>query len=272
MKRSNIVAIVLALLFTASCSAITDPGRFNFDAPPSLNLDLRNFEAYADGQIEFRVVEEADPSVPGDTAQLVLRGILEGLDEEGVSPDGDDNASHLALRFPGLIEQYDQLSVRVFVDLNFDGIYNPPDEPGWQEGVVNGAVTIDGSAVVTGFDVAPAPPGNFELDVTGMTPHVAGTQHVAAMLIDVEDGVPVAYWRIADLDDPDFTIFIQEVLEPDSSYDLEMYADFTQDGSFTPLSEPDFDHAWFREYESDGDGDVVESFAHTAMFEELSYF
>jgi hypothetical protein len=265
---------VAALLLTASCSAITSPGRFTFEGdtgpecPPvdesDLGIELRNFETYANDQIEIRVVTTDE--------RQVLRAVLDGLDEEGVSADGTDNAALLCLRFPELVELHGSLVVRTFVDNNigFDGVFQQATEPGWQDVAVDGVAVVDGSEGVTGWDdeLIP-PPGDFELNVTGMLPHIPGTQHIAAMIID-DTGIPVGFYRIADLDDADFQIYVQQILEPDRDYTLEFYADYIPNGFYDPI--PMGDHAWLETYRSDGDGNVVEAFAHNTDFDLLDAF
>jgi len=278
MRTIHIPAFIAVVsLFLASCSAITSPGRFTFDDEPviaecpateaaDLGIEFRNFEAFENQQIEFRVID-VDPT---DGESLVLRGHLDELHPIGVSEDGTDNSTLTCLVFKELIDSFDNLIVRTFVDLNEDGVYDGTSEPGWQDGVSGGVAVVDGSEMSTGIDDPPSPVGSFTYQLTMMGPHTPPTQHLALMIIEPVNGLPVGYFRIAEVDDVNLDIFIGEILEPDADYDVEFYADFVQNGSYDPP--PMGDHSWFESYSSDGEGNIDETFEHNTDFDPLDFF
>jgi hypothetical protein len=276
MNALRISLALVAVTLTASCSAITDPGRFQFEGggggtcpavdPSDLGVELRNFQDFDNDMIQIMVVDT--------TGFLVFRGILEGIDADGIEESPIDDANLLCLRFPELIEAHGSLVVRVFVDFDENGYYDAldaggaPFEPGWEATFEGGFAKVDGTDEPTGVDPPSFPPGNFELEMTEMAPHTPNTQHIALMVIERESGIPVGFYRIPDLDVETPTIFINEILQPDTDYYVEFYADFDRDGQFSSL-----DHSWVEgDYTADGEGDVVESFTHRSPFDDLDFF
>ncbi len=276
MTGFRIVSLT-SLLVCVGCSAITSPGSFQFDAAATgcpeadavdLAIEVRNFEEFEDQQIQIMAVD--------GTNDLVFRAILDHIDHDGVSDDGTDNSARLCLVIPELVDAHDSLVIRTFVDREVNGFYQPVDgtgadfEEGWQDDVTDGVVVIDGTDDPTGFDDPSSASGNFQVSTTGMNVHVPNTQHLAAMVIDPADGVPIGFYRLADVNTSDPVIFLNEILEPDSTYDLEFYVDFVTNGYYDPP--PMGDHSWFREYTSDAVGDISEDFAHNTEFDVLDYF
>lgn len=283
IERLTPAAALLAaplLGFVASCTVITNPGQYEFSTggcpqgsdASDLQVELFNFEDYENQRIEVRLIRDAE--------ELVLRAVLDGIDPTGTEEGNADTSANLCLTFSDAIEAPGRYEVHTFVDCTEgervpcgDGDYQPPAEPGWLSGVLDGYAEVDGTVAPTGFDDPPAfPPGNFELGLTGMGVHLVGTQHFALNVLDPAGNI-VGFARLPKVADADFTILIRGVLQPNTDYTVEMYADFVRNGLYDPIVDGGLgDHSWVRSYRSDGEGMLVESFAHVGTFEPLDSF
>ncbi|MBW2462136.1 MAG: hypothetical protein JRH11_10855, partial [Deltaproteobacteria bacterium] len=205
----------LGLLFLASCTAITNPGQYEFGVTcpaveeGDLQVELFSFETYEDERIEIRILRDG---------VFVMRAVLDGIDEEGTGPNNPDDASLLCLTFPDVVEVPGTYEVRTFVDFNGNDIPDFVDEPTWADDVVDGFASVDGEEESSSFDPLPlaeVPPGDLVLRLTGMSPHTVPTQHFAVMILDLEDTV-VGFIRLPQVTTVDFDLAIHGILQPDT--------------------------------------------------------
>ncbi|RLB50683.1 MAG: hypothetical protein DRJ42_18380 [Deltaproteobacteria bacterium] len=279
-RLAGAAALMLPALLAASCSAITNPGQYVFfeggcplgSDESDLQVELFNFEAHEDKRIEVRLIRDGE---------FVLRAVLEGIDPIGTEEGNADTSLDLCLTFSDALDFAGSYQVHTFVDCAEEesvpcgnGDFEPPGEDGWLSGVQDGYAEVDGSIAPTGFDdPASFPPGDFQLDVRGMHVHAVGTQHFALNVIDPLGNV-VGFARVPKIVEPDFTVFIQEVLQPDTDYTVEMYADFVKNGIYDPIiaGGGSGDHSWIKSFRSNGEGMIIESWDHDTNFEDLDSF
>lgn len=275
--------LFLSLVFFAgaillgSCTAVTNPGQYEFGAtcsgsdPSNLRVELFGFEAYDEELIEVQVARGDD---------FLMRAVFEGIDEEGTGFANGDNAFSLCVTFPEVTEEPGVYTVRTFVDLNGNGDFDSPAEPGWFDSVDDGYALVEGDESPSGFDAIAegVPVGNLVLDVEQMSPHVSRPdqpiQHFAVMVLDSEQ-VVVGFARLPEIATPDFRISIPGILRPAETYSLELYADFTKNGLYDPPHSPLLptdDHSWIHPFTSEDSGDTEVTFVHNPDFVPLESF
>ncbi len=271
----------LGVLSLASCTAITNPGQYEVGVTcpaveeGDLQVELFSFELYEDERIEIRILRDG---------AFVMRAVLDGIDEEGTGPDNPDDASLLCLTFPDVAEVAGNYEVRTFVDSIRNDAPDFGDEPTWVDQVFDGLASVDGEEVSSGFDPLPSaelPPGDLVLRLTGMNPHVVGTQHFAVMILELDDTV-VGFMRLPNVTAVGFDLAIHGILQPNTMYKIEMYADLEENGVYDPpdpsippdmLTIDDFpDHSWITQFQSDGDGNADHAFPHDTNFVLLPSF
>lgn len=101
------------------------------------------------------------------------------------------------------------------------------------------------------------------IDFTGMDPHVG--QSLFFRVVDVSDGSEVGRTSVV-IASADFSLAVAGIV-PGSSYNLDFYADFNDNGKYDA---PSTDHAW-RILVEDVAGDVTVDFAHNTTFTDIAW-
>jgi hypothetical protein len=161
-----------------------------------------------------------------------------------------------------------------FADFSMDGDYDaPPDDHAWRiDGTdfpSTGDATLAFAHNMTFTDIetpAVTEGDDFTFEAEMMGPHM--NQMFELRVIEADSGRLVGRYVLAEITAADFTIELPGILQPDTEYRVDFFADYNMDGDYDP---PSADHAWRRMGTSGNNNGLTITFVHDTTFTDVMF-
>jgi hypothetical protein len=264
--KPKLALTALTVAISASgCSLVADLDRFESseifvdinDAKDVDRLDTTTPIVPEESRFDLSFVSLED-------AALHTRMVLDGLRNDS----DNDETNYFGRSFPGVVLPDHRYMATIFVDRNADGIFDEASsEFAWTATVDNHYVDLELSGdPITADQIPTGGRRDFRFRITEFTPHDADGQQIELIVIDTEANRMVGYYRNPEIPDVTLDMTIHGIIDPGRDYEVQFYADYNKDQSFTPGA----DHSWTLDYEPDADG--LMTFKHVFRTDELSFF
>ena len=197
---------------------------------------------------------------------LELRVLEDGPEHEIGRVKRNIDMAQIAVEIPG-IEDNKEYKIDFYADFNQNGLYDaPPADHAWQLSLNDhpaGDATLDFTHNTNFEDVDWR--YLFTLNMMDMTPHLG--QKFEVRLVETAPGDDeVTTFSMPAIMKPFFIVCLPGI-ELGSSYNVDFYADFNQNGTYDA---PPTDHAWRLTF-SDDEGDESLDFVHNTSFTDIMF-
>lgn len=263
-SRAASIAVVLACVLAGGCSVITDNDDFTNRQNLNVTLSRLGIEPTAQATTVIEI-EVADT----DANELAARAMFYGLAAYPAGEGMGDDAAGMDLHLPGALGRADEYALIGRIDTAGDGFDATADPSFVATASDESVVAVTDPRVMDVETFVTPPPGTFTLTLVNFhLPHTG--EMIEVWVREAATRGTVGYARVASHPGTmEHAIVIPNVLEPDTEYEVEFYADESRNRRYDgqPL-----DHSYRLFLTSGGDGNISETFTHHTDFVDIGPF